>query len=244
MQPNPDPTIGPGSTELSTPQSLKVVDIDDLPFTVTGQSAGGSFIDVLTRRRSVRSYGPLAADQLLRVLDLVFALHRSEPADDGGTRRFRPVPSAGARHPLVPLILVDNVDRLDAGMWRLDPDARQLHLVSADDALTRPWRAACDAGTFETRPPAIVVLAAKFDATLARYPMGSALVWRDAGVALGALHLAATYIGLASCILGTAGILEGDLLEACGVTGNLVGDVGSLAVGGTLPPPDGHLGKA
>lgn len=231
MRPKPDPTIGHGSTDLSTPHSLSVIEIDDL-LPAKDQHAGGSFIDVLARRRSVRTYGPLTAGQLVRLLDLVFALQRSAPADDGGTRRFRPVPSAGARQPLAPLVLVENVDSLAAGLWRLDPDARQLHLITTADTLTRPWRYACDAGTFETRPPAIIVLAAKFDATLARYPAGSTLVWRDAGVALGALHLAATDLGLASCILGTAGILDGDLLGACGITGNLVGDVGSLAVGG------------
>ncbi|WAC92228.1 nitroreductase family protein [Mycobacterium sp. Aquia_213] len=211
-----------------------MVDIDELLPVTRAQPPQHSFIDVLSRRRSIRSYGPLTAASLARLLDLVFALQWSAPADDGGMRRFRPVPSAGARHPLAPLILIEKVVSLDAGLWRFDPDARQLHLVTnICDSLTRPWQAACDAGTLETRPPAIIVLAAKFDATLARYPAGSALVWRDAGVALGTLHLAATDLGLASCILGTAGILDGDLLEACGVIGNLVGDVGSLALGGS-----------
>lgn len=233
MRPNPDPNIGPGSTDLSTPDSLRVVGIEDLLPAAEAETTGGSFTNVLARRRSVRTYGPLTAGQLARLLDLVFALQRSVPADDGGTRRYRPVPSAGARHALAPLVLIENVGGLDAGLWRFDSDVRQFHFITpAGDTLTPPWRAACDAGTFETRPPAIVVLAAKFDATLARYPAGSALVWRDAGVALGTLHLAATELGLASCILGTAGILDGDLLQACGVTGNLTGDVGSLAVGG------------
>jgi SagB-type dehydrogenase family enzyme len=233
VQPNPDPAIGPGSTEFSTPQSLKVVNIGDLLSASTGETTCHSLVDVLARRRSVRSFGPLASSSLARLLDLVFALQWSASADDGGTRRFRPVPSAGARHPLAPLVLIENIDSLDAGLWRFDPDARKLYLITvAREALDRTWRAACDAGTFKTRPPAIVVLAAKFDATLARYPAGAALVWRDAGVALGTLHLTATHLGLASCILGTAGTLDGDVLEACGVIGNLVGDVGSLAVGG------------
>jgi hypothetical protein len=75
------------------------------------------------------------------------------------------------------------------------------------------------------------VLAAKFDATLSRYPQGATLVWRDAGVALGYLHLAATAMGLGSCMLGTAGVLSEGLLAACGVRGTLVGDVGALALG-------------
>jgi SagB-type dehydrogenase family enzyme len=237
MLPKPNPALGPNSTDFSTPHSLKVLDIDDLIPAVRNRPVSGSLVDVLAKRRSVRSYGALTARELVQLLDVVFALQRSAPADDGGTRRFRPIPSAGGRHPLAPVVLIENVKRLEPGLWRLDSDARQLHLVANNpNILRRAWRALCDAGAFEIRPPAIIVLAAKFDATLARYPEGSALVWRDAGVALATLHLASTDLGLASCILGTAGVLDGDLLEACGVTGNLIGDVGALAVGGSSGP--------
>lgn len=234
VQPNPDPATGAGSTELSAPRSLKDLQLDVLLADATDTPVVDSFTDVLARRRSVREYGPLSATGLVRLLDMVFALQWSAPADDGGTRRFRPVPSAGGRHPVAPLVLNEDVDQLDAGLWRFDPDARRLCLVAAagDRAVDRAWRAVCAAGTFKRRPPAVIVLAAKFDATLVRYPAGCALVWRDAGVALGTIHLAATHLGLASCILGTAGVLDGDLLEACGIVGDLVGDVGCLAVGG------------
>lgn len=74
-------------------------------------------------------------------------------------------------------------------------------------------------------PPATLFACASFDRTLTRYPQGSTLVWRDAGVLLGYLHLAAFAGGLASCIVGTAGVLPTLPLLHGAV------DIGALAVG-------------
>ncbi|WP_411742598.1 SagB family peptide dehydrogenase [Rhodococcus sp. IEGM 1318] len=229
MRPVPHPEVGVRSTELPIPNALQVVNISDLdpcPATTV------TFSEVLERRRSVRTYGSLDAADLAALLVMVFALRGFALADDGAIRRFRPIPSAGGRHPLVPIVLVEDVVGLDRGLWRFDPDGqRLLQIHSSGQHLDTYWTRACAAGEFAQRPPAVVVLAAKFDATLARYPMGSTLVWRDAGVALGSLHLTAGSLGLGSCILGTVGIFEDDVFVACGVRGNLVGDVGALAVG-------------
>lgn len=233
MQPMPDPSLGLGSTDLPLPEALKAVRVDDLLAGQESPSFDETFGSVLARRRSIREYKPLAAAALVGLLDQVFALRAWAGADDGGVRRFRPVPSAGARHPLVPLVLVENVNGLDGGLWRFDADGRQMLLVTTDaSVLADSWNKVTAAGQFETRPPAVVVLGAQFDATLARYPSGSALVWRDTGVALGVLHLAATAAALGSCILGTAGVLSEDLLATCGLTGSLIGDVGSISIGG------------
>ena len=234
MRPSPDRSIGPGSTDLLLPQAIQAVSVDELLLAAQAEPGRSEMFDlVLARRRSVREYGALAAADLVRVLDQVFKLQGFAEADDGAVRRFRPIPSAGARHPIIPLVLIGNAAGLEPGLWRLDTDGRRLLLVETDSpALDAAWSKLVDAGQFEKRPPAVVVLGARFDATLSRYPSGAALVWRDAGVALGSLHLAATAAGLRSCILGTAGILDADLLRVCGLFGSLVGDVGSLAVGG------------
>lgn len=238
MHPEPDPALGPGSTDLVLPRAAKVLPIDELiDATSTGAEQSESFASVLARRRSIREYGPLSSSDLVRLLDQVFKLQCFADADDGAVRRFRPIPSAGARHPVVPLVLVEDVSGLEHGLWRLDTDGRRLLLVETDPAgLDLAWGKVLDAGQFDERPPAVVVVGARFDATLARYPGGSTLVWRDGGVALGALHLTATAAGLGSCILGTAGILDRNLLEIGGLVGSLVGDIGCVAVGG-LPTP-------
>jgi SagB-type dehydrogenase family enzyme len=236
MHPTSDPAIGHKSTDLPIPDAAKVLFVDELlEAGPTGVDESESFASVLARRRSIREYGPLSARGLVRVLDQVFKLQGFAHADDGAIRRFRPIPSAGARHPVVPLVLIGDVAGLESGLWRLDTDGRRLLLVETDPtALNAAWTKVLDAGQFGERPPAVVVLGARFDATLARYPSGAALVWRDGGVALGALHLTATAAGLGSCILGTAGVLDERLLAASGLVGSLVGDIGSLAVGG--PP--------
>lgn len=236
MRPVPDPTIGTGSTCFPIPDAMRTVPIDDLlRIASSGADRTEPFNEVLARRRSIREYGSLAAADLAVLLDQVFAPRGFAQADDGAVRRFRPIPSAGARHPLVPLALVESVAGLEAGLWRFDLDGRRILLIEKNARLLDgAWRKVTAAGQFTKRPPAVVVLGARFDATLARYPAGAALVWRDAGVALGTLHLSATAIGLGSCILGTAGVLNDRLLAASGLSGNLVGDVGALAVGGPV----------
>lgn len=43
--------------------------------------------------------------------------------------------------------------------------------------------------------------------TLARYPGGMSLLWREAGALLMLVHLAATDLHLGSCLVGTCGVL-------------------------------------
>jgi SagB-type dehydrogenase family enzyme len=234
VQPVPDSELGAGSTDLHAPvHPLSTVEVATLFADQVVPASDQSVAEVLGVRRSQRIFHSLPAAELVTVLQQVFTLQGFAPADDGGVRRFRPVPSAGGRHPVVPLVLIEDVLGLDRGLWRFDADADLLHLVAPYDHedLARAWDGACAAGEFDRRPPAVVILAARFDATLARYPHGSSLVWRDAGVALGYLHLSAASHGLNSCILGTSGLLDETLLAACGMTGQVVGDVGGMAVG-------------
>lgn len=236
MRPAPDRRIGQGSTATPLPIATHVLDLATIN---RPDRRSPRFDKVLQQRRSIRTYGRLNLVELVDLLEAVFALRAFAEADDGGIRRFRPIPSAGARHPLIPILLIDDVDNMPPGLWRYDPDGNQLLLVHPpEDELNREWSVICAAGELASRPPAVVVLAARFDATLARYPEGASLVWRDAGVALGTLHLAATSLGLDSCILGTAGVLTDPHLAACGIFGALVGDVGALAVGGRYPRLD------
>ncbi|MGW0454524.1 hypothetical protein [Gordonia sputi] len=60
-------------------------------------------------------------------------------------------------------------------------------------------------------PPAAVFVVADPALTLSRYPLGDSLLWREAGALLMLLHLAATDIGLGSCVVGTTGLLLDDM---------------------------------
>jgi SagB-type dehydrogenase family enzyme len=144
-------------------------------------------------------------------------------ADDGYVNTHRPAPSAGARHPLDLHLLAADVDGLPPGAWRFDPV--RCDLVGTSLAYKRAL------GTLgkvldSNVPPAAVVLVAHLDRTLARYPTGMSLVWRDAGALLSVLQLCATDAGLASCIAGTCGVMADRTAER-------VLDVGALLLGRT-----------
>lgn len=246
LRPRPNPAAGRNSTDTSEPEaSFATVDVSAAARLVpSGDAPGGherTFTEVLAERRSQRAFNAPTMVQLAALLHRVFRLRGFDEADDGAIKRSRPVPSAGARHPLVPLLLVDDVDGLNEGLWRLEPDSATLHHVidtTSSTALERAWAAVMDAGALADRPPAVVLLAARFDATLARYPGGSTLVWRDAGAAMAMLALTATDLRLASCLLGTAGVLDSATLRTAGVVGELVADIGAVAVGAPATPPD------
>ena len=171
MHPFPDRSIGPGSTDLALPDAVRAVPVDDLLATAEAQNGRSEmFESVLARRRSVREYGPLAAADLVRVLDQVFRLQSFAEADDGAVRRFRPILPAGARHPIVPLVLVEKAAGLEPGLWRMDRmDVASSLLRPALGRLMRHGASWSTPGSSK-RPPAVVVLGARFDATLARYP--------------------------------------------------------------------------
>jgi hypothetical protein len=122
----------------------------------------------------------------------------------------RPAPSAGARQPLqLVLVTAQPLDqpRRDRA-WVLDPDAAVLRPATLtastiDSALTR---FATALGVDEP-PPAAVVVVGVPQRTFSRYPDGVSLLWREAGALLMVVQLAATDIGLGSCLIGTCGAL-------------------------------------
>lgn len=178
---------------------------------------------LLRQRRSVRDLRPCTLADLstllfngARVLD--------EWRDHQGINvSHRPHPSAGGRHPLLILALVSNVDGLAPGAWAFDPSRCVLTDAGFDpDRIDDAFVAASNA-LGGLRPPALLLAVAEPERTLSRYPAGTAHLWRDAGALLTTLHLLAASLDLASCIVGTSGVLGHE--EAAQV------DLGALAFG-------------
>src|SRR5581483_8059078 len=118
------------------------------------------------------------------------------------------VPSAGARHPLTLVVLVRDVVDLPAAGWALDPDVAVLRRsVHARDAVDYALAQVGDALHTSHPPPAAIVAVGRPCATLSRYSDGISLLWREVGALLMLVHLAATDIGLGSCLVGTCAIL-------------------------------------
>lgn len=178
--------------------------------------------NVLERRKSERSFGAMSLESLSAVLVRSGRVLEWSDSADGYQISHRPAPSAGARHPIEMKIIALDVAGIETGLWNFDP--AKCELVKAEIAATdliSTIDMIREAGHIEMGPAAVVLLVAHFDRTLSRYPNGATLVWRDAGVMASLLHLCATDIGLASCIVGTCGILNFDsdhTADICSVT--------------------------
>lgn len=184
--------------------------------------------DVLKRRHSAYTFGPLSLEPIATLLARTARVVDWTTTEDGYQATRRPTPSAGSRHPFdLHLVVGERVDGLGPGIYAVDPV--QLGLVEvgrADTADTLLVQLGDRIGSPQP-PTAAVHLVAHLDRTLSRYPAGMSLVWRDAGVVLQTLHLVATDLGLASRIVGTCGVLV-DTYDPSTV------DTGCLALGG--PP--------
>lgn len=180
---------------------------------------------VLERRVSERAFAPLQLPQLAALLTRAARIAMWSEDEHGIPITHRPAPSAGARHPIELEIIALEVVGLEAGAYAFDPlrcalgEPREIPVEAVERVRTQ-------AGV-TTGPAAIIFCVAHFERTLARYPAGSTLVWRDCGVLLGLLHLVATDLRLASCIVGSAGILDYSRKP-------LVADIGALAVGAPI----------
>lgn len=111
----------------------------------------------------------------------------------------RPCPSAGAIHP-IHLLVIDP----QAGRWlRYDAVSHAL-----DEVITQLEPSGVLAEMHSVLPATsatLLILAAEPGKTAAKYEAAESLVWRDAGVLLGFLAVAAEALGLNYCPLGVTG---------------------------------------
>ncbi|WP_016905653.1 SagB family peptide dehydrogenase [Streptomyces xiaopingdaonensis] len=217
----------------------------EAPESVALPEAGGEpsrpLADVLGERRSTRCFAPdpLPLDRLAALLARSARVRGYLPPRSYEQTQ-RPAPSGGGRHSLDVYLLAREVARLPAGAYHYDPFDHVLHRLSAwDEELdVLQHRTVTLPALLEGPPPASLYLASYGDRTAWKYEgMALSLVYRDTGCLMQTLSLAATDLGLASCLTGrmeapvTAPFLEGCEEEAL--------HVGNLALGlpGTEPPP-------
>lgn len=180
-----------------------------------------SVFDLSSQRRSARAFAPLARDRLGLLLELVNRQLASGSEYLGFPLTQRPAPSAGAIHP-VHLIVQDPAL---AGWHRYDPAGHALVSVpcAVDVAAVRRHMDQLVAAPTAT----LLLLAAEPGKTASKYVDSCSLVWRDAGVLLGYLSLAAEALNLAFLPLGvTADPWVRRLVDEPGLAG-----VGAALVG-------------
>ena len=180
-----------------------------------------SIVELATRRRSARAFAPLPRDRLGWLLELVDRQLASGSEDLGFALTQRPAPSAGAIHP-VHLIVQDPAL---SGWHRYDPAGHALVSVPCAVDVLEVRRHMDELVAAPTAT--LLLLAAEPGKTASKYANSCSLVWRDAGVLLGYLSLAAEALNLAFVPLGvTADPWVGRLVDEPGLAG-----VGAALVG-------------
>jgi SagB-type dehydrogenase family enzyme len=161
---------------------------------------------LLSSRRSGTATGPVRVGAVGTVLVRSYRVQTFALADDGYQRSWRPVPSAGGRHPFELLLAADRVQGLESGWWWFDATRCSLVAVSlntpAEEYLKHTEK------VVGTRPAAAVVCVAEAGRTLSRYNNGTSLIWRDAGALQATIHLCANDVGIASRIVAASGLIR------------------------------------
>ena len=159
------------------------------------QAGAMSLEEALARRRSVREFSA-GALTLAEVSRLAWAAQ-------GVTKpEGRTAPSAGATYPLEVYLAVGEVKGLAAGVYRYRPGPHRLEAV-ADGDIRRQLAAAAVGQEWVSRAALVVVIAAAFERTTARYGRrGERYVHMEAGHAAQNLLLQAAALGLGATPVG------------------------------------------
>ncbi|MFI8001679.1 SagB family peptide dehydrogenase [Streptomyces sp. NPDC086010] len=162
--------------------------------------------EVLSDRRSVRTYGP----EPLTLAELGTFLHRaarvraySGPAEWQMTTR--PSPAGGGLHSLELYLIVRDVEGLEAGSYHYDPVAHVLErLTDWTGRLAAMQRELVCEPMRMTDPPQVSFYIASHHARTRKYygPMALRLIHQNTGCLLQTLYLAAADLGLAPCATG------------------------------------------
>jgi SagB-type dehydrogenase family enzyme len=181
-----------------------------------------SFVDVLYARRSERTFDELDSDDLSKLLLLSYRAVSRITSDLGFELSMRPVPSAGAIHPIHLLIASASSNK-----WhRYAPfDHSLMEVPQGMLSVTEAVNAISLA--IHPQKGTIIWLAAEIGKTSSKYEHAESLIWRDAGVLIAQLGLVSSYLGLNFCPLGMTGgswaqALNQDQL-ICGVGVAIVG---------------------
>lgn len=183
-----------------------------------------SFFEVISSRRSRRIFGQVDSNTLATLLWLTCREQARGNSNFGFPLTKRPTPSAGAIHPIH--ILVNK--HQDSGWVRYIADKHALAEIPSDMISSAEIRVALQ-NVLSPQHGTLILFVAEPAKTFAKYDHGCSLVWRDAGVLLGHIGLAAEALGLNFCPLGITGEPWANQLDQ---QGSLVG-VGMALLGST-----------
>ena len=209
----PSPRQTPAEVHRWQPKTLREVRVPP-----PERTSEQSFAEVLERRRSDRDLGTLPQAQLL---ELLWHSARTRDKDCAGGPEHRAAPASGGLHAL-DLLVIEPPDEV---IWRYDPVRSQLtELASVKrDELLKACRIVREGAGRGAVQATLLIAAADAPRYQAAYQNADSLLWRDSGCLLMMVHLASTWLGLGSCLLGVLGgeivatIDDGHSLHPAGV---------------------------
>jgi len=157
------------------------------------------FDAVIESRRTRYEFATLSDEQLAALMHLTCRVQVSFAGPLSFAQSFRPVPSAGAIHPLHVVLHRPG----DASLQRYDPHEHGLRQLEAPVEVMA-LRAAMNE-VIEAPSATLMLLVAEPGMTASKYADFASLVWRDAGVLLGAIALAAEALSLNFSPMGVTG---------------------------------------
>jgi SagB-type dehydrogenase family enzyme len=155
-----------------------------------------SLEEALQQRRSGREYTaePLTRRELGQLLWAAQGI----TSDEGG----RTAPSAGALYPLEVFAVIGDVEGIDPGVWRYEPEDHALSPVSAGDRTAALRAASLDQSPVGDAPASIVIAGVQARTEVKYGERSERYVILEAGHAAQNLVLQATPLGLAAVTIG------------------------------------------
>lgn len=158
--------------------------------------SGISIEEVIESRRSIRRYG----SESLSLADLSRLLHSAQGiTSESG---FRAAPSAGATFPLSILVIAENIDSLEAGIYKYEPSNESLTSIRTGYFLDELSDAALGQSCV-ANAPAVIAITAEYGITTSVYGnRGRTYVHMEAGHVSQNIYLQCSAMELVTVAVG------------------------------------------
>ncbi len=157
------------------------------------------FASVIESRRTRYSFAPLSDEQLAALMHLTCRIRATLAGPLSFPQSYRPVPSAGAIHPVHVVLHRPG----DASLYRYDPNEHDLRRL--DTSLDVIAMRAAMHEVIDAPSATLFLFVAEPGLTSSKYEAATSLVWRDAGVLLGTIAMAAEALSLNFSPMGATG---------------------------------------
>lgn len=157
------------------------------------------FQQVILNRCSSYTFSEIQLKDIANILYLTNIVKSLSNSEYGFLLSKRPIPSAGAIHP-IHIFLISNLHK---NLLRFDPFSFTLNAIQSEIDVNTIRK---EVSTIvDVQDGTIVLLGAEYGKTAAKYNNPDSLIWRDSGILLCGLHMAATYLNMSFCPLGITG---------------------------------------